>query len=208
MVGARPQHQAAGMDTDLLGSVALGGLGLYVLLAFVVRSVLQRRRTGSTGWKFSHARVGSAQWWVGVLLVLSALGLVAAPVVATLTPAQPVGLVRLVVGAVAFALGLGVTVIAQLAMGDAWRIGVDPSERTDLRTTGPFAWCRNPIFTGTAIAALALAVWFPWAAAAWILLVVAFEVQVRRVEEPYLRSVHGEAYDRYCERTGRFIPGL
>jgi len=195
------------MDTDLLGSVALGGLGLYVLLAFVVRSVLQRRRTGSTGWRFSHARFGSAQWWVGVLLVLAVLGLVAAPVAATLGPAHPVGLVRLVAGIVAFVVGLGLTIVAQLAMGDAWRIGVDPSERTQLRTTGPFAWCRNPIFTGTATAALCLAVWFPWATVAWALLVIAFEVQVRRVEEPYLRSVHGEAYERYCARTGRFLPG-
>jgi protein-S-isoprenylcysteine O-methyltransferase Ste14 len=38
------------------------------------------------------------------------------------------------------------TVIGQLAMGEAWRIGVDPGERTTLVTSSPFAVVRNPIF--------------------------------------------------------------
>ena len=34
------------------------------------------------------------------------------------------------------------------------------------------------------------------------------ELQVRLVEEPYLRSTHGAAYTGYTARTGRFLPGL
>jgi protein-S-isoprenylcysteine O-methyltransferase Ste14 len=33
------------------------------------------------------------------------------------------------------------------SMGASWRIGVDPSERTDLVTGGAFALVRNPIFS-------------------------------------------------------------
>lgn len=34
------------------------------------------------------------------------------------------------------------------------------------------------------------------------------QIQVRLVEEPYLRRVHGDAYQRYAARTGRFLPGI
>jgi protein-S-isoprenylcysteine O-methyltransferase Ste14 len=39
-------------------------------------------------------------------------------------------------------------------------------------------------------------------------LVIALELQVRFVEETYLRQVHGDAYDRYLARAGRFAPGV
>ena len=37
---------------------------------------------------------------------------------------------------------------------------------------------------------------------------VALEIQVRRVEEPYLRRVHGDVYRDYERRTGRFVPWI
>lgn len=40
-------------------------------------------------------------------------------------------------------IGLALVLAAQQAMGDSWRIGVDPSERTGLVTTGAFATVRN-----------------------------------------------------------------
>ena len=36
----------------------------------------------------------------------------------------------------------------------------------------------------------------------------ALQLQVRAVEEPYLRSVHGDAYGTYAAATGRFLPGI
>jgi protein-S-isoprenylcysteine O-methyltransferase Ste14 len=37
---------------------------------------------------------------------------------------------------------------------------------------------------------------------------VALEIQIRLVEEPYLERVHGDAYRRYATATGRFVPGV
>jgi len=37
-------------------------------------------------------------------------------------------------------------------------------------------------------------------------LVVGLELQVRFVEEPYLRRGHGPGYERYAARAGRFLP--
>ena len=39
-------------------------------------------------------------------------------------------------------------------------------------------------------------------------LVIALELQVRRVEEPHLLRVHADAYRTYAARTGRFLPGI
>jgi protein-S-isoprenylcysteine O-methyltransferase Ste14 len=39
-------------------------------------------------------------------------------------------------------------------------------------------------------------------------LIVALELQVRFVEEPYLATVHGEPHEAYRRRVGRFVPGL
>jgi len=37
---------------------------------------------------------------------------------------------------------------------------------------------------------------------------VSLELQVRAVEEPYLRRTHGTAYERYVAQVGRFVPAL
>lgn len=49
-------------------------------------------------------------------------------------------------GVVLASAGIAITVVAQFAMSDARRIGVDPSEQTELVTRGAFSVVRNPIF--------------------------------------------------------------
>jgi len=39
-------------------------------------------------------------------------------------------------------------------------------------------------------------------------LVAALQVQVRLVEEPYLCSTHGDAFDAYVAKAGRFLPAV
>jgi protein-S-isoprenylcysteine O-methyltransferase Ste14 len=46
------------------------------------------------------------------------------------------------------------------------------------------------------------------AAVAVVCLIAAVQIQVRAVEEPYLRRAHGVAYAGYAARAGRFLPGL
>ena len=69
---------------------------------------------------------------------------------------------------------------------------------------------RNPIYTAlTAMTAgLALAVPNAVAAAGLAAMVLGNELQVRRIEEPYLDHIHGTAWRQYAARTGRFLPGL
>ena len=102
------------------------------------------------------------------------------------------------------------TLGAQFAMGESWRIGVDESEQTEMVTTGPFSIVRNPIFTAMVPTALGLALLVPNVVAivGFVALVVALEIQVRLVEEPYLLRTHGDAYAQYARRVGRFVPLL
>lgn len=186
-------------------------LTLYVLflaLALGWRSWLQRRRTGSSGF-VGLSRAGALERLGGLLLVVS-LGLgLGAPLAALLEPAQ-IPLAQAVAGVATYALGLALTLAAQLEMGSAWRIGVDPAERTRLITSGPFAFARNPIFSGMLAVALGLALLVPngFAWLALFALALGVELQVRLVEEPYLVKLHGDAYLAWARRTGRFVPGL
>jgi protein-S-isoprenylcysteine O-methyltransferase Ste14 len=99
---------------------------------------------------------------------------------------------------------------AQLDMGDSWRVGVDPSETTTLVRTGAFKVVRNPIFVAMFVFILGqtLLAPNPVAIAVFAIFLVAVEISVRTVEEPYLLGVHGDAYRDYSARVGRFVPGI
>jgi len=194
--------------------MTLVALFLYVValaVLFGVRSWVQRRRTGSAGFHGISGGPADAGWWGGVLFVVAmALGL-AAPLlaVAGVVEAEP-PLVVQAVGLVVALLGFAATLAAQTGMGASWRIGVDPGERTELVTTGVFAHVRNPIFTAMVTAQFGVVLMVPtWVAVLGLVaLVVAVQLQVRAVEEPYLRAVHGATYDAYAAASGRFVPGI
>lgn len=197
-----------------MAALALALYVLYLALAFGLRTLIQLRRTGSTGFHGLGGRPGSAEWLAGVGFTLALLLGAAAPVLALLDLVEPVAaLDSTAVHAAGLALalaGIGATFYAQVAMGTSWRIGVDESERTELVTAGPFATVRNPIFAAMLPTGLGLTLLVPsWVAfAGFVGLAIALELQVRVVEEPYLRRAHGEAYAAYAARVGRFFPGL
>jgi protein-S-isoprenylcysteine O-methyltransferase Ste14 len=196
-----------------MAGLALVLYGMYAGVAFGLRSLLQWRHTGDTGFRGISGRPLSPEWWAGVLFVLALLAGVLGPVL-DLVGLEPVAALdnatTAVVGALLAALGIAGTLFAQLHMGTAWRIGVDDAERTELVTDGLFGWARNPIFTAMIATAAGLMMMAPNLVALLGLagLAVAIYLQVAVVEEPYLRRVHGEDYERYVDRTGRFLPRL
>lgn len=99
---------------------------------------------------------------------------------------------------------------AQWQMGESWRIGVDPAERTGLVTTGIFARIRTPIFTAMLLTGVGFALMVGnWVALVGLVaLIAALEVRVRAVEGPYLAGIHGTTYRSYASAAGRFLPGV
>jgi protein-S-isoprenylcysteine O-methyltransferase Ste14 len=178
-----------------------------------LRTWLQVRRTGSSGFHGISGEPGSLRWWAGVSFVAAlVLGLAALVLAVANVVPRPSGSAVEAVAAAGLVLavtGFAGVLAAQTGMGASWRIGVKQTERTDLITSGLFALVRNPIFTAMVIAQLGLTLMVPtWLSlTALICLVVAVEMQVRLVEEPHLLATHGGSYSRYTASTGRFVPG-
>jgi len=102
---------------------------------------------------------------------------------------------------------LALTIDCWRRMGRNWRM--DISERnTALVTEGLFARIRHPIYAFSIAMMIATAVVLPTPAmlAIAVVHVVLMNVKARN-EEAHLARMHGEAYARYVERTGRFFPG-
>jgi protein-S-isoprenylcysteine O-methyltransferase Ste14 len=188
--------------------------GIWFGLAFGVRIALQLRRTGSTGIRGLDRGAPPLEWFAGALFVVSLATGALAPVLALLDLVEPIGALDGValhlLGIVLASAGIVATFAAQLAMGDSWRIGVESDERTELVTDGPFALVRNPIYSAMIPTVLGLALLVPsaLALAAFAGLIVALELQVRIVEEPYLLRTHGEEFAAYGARVGRFVPRI
>jgi protein-S-isoprenylcysteine O-methyltransferase Ste14 len=194
--------------------LALALCVLWFVSLFVFRSIIQLRKTGSTGVKGFHGPVGSLPWLAGMS---ASLGLVLAPMSPLAALYDWPGGALLITHAAVHLTGAGLCLIgifgalfAQLSMGDSWRVGVDDSERTELVTDGLFAWVRNPIFSFITLSVLGLLLLVPnaFALVAAGLTLCGIESQVRGVEEPYLVHTHGEAYRAYSAHVGRFVPGL
>lgn len=197
-----------------MAAAALVLYGVSLAITFGVRVVLQLRRTGSTGLHGLPPGAGPWEWIAGGMFIAGLLMGGAAPILALLGILDPIpaldGVVGNTIGLVLAVGGIALTFGAQLAMGDSWRVGVDPEERTELVTDGPFKLVRNPIYSAMLPTVFGLVLMVPsaLAVAAIVTLFVGLELQVRLVEEPYLLQVHGDVYASYSARVGRFVPRL
>ena len=194
--------------------IALGAYVAFILVAFGWRTWLHYRRTGDSGFRGFSGAPGSLEWSAWALFVLGLIAGFLAPVLelaGLISPAEPLRHPAVhAAGLFLLSLGFAVTVIAQVHLGDSWRIGVDSGEITPLITQGIFRHVRNPIFSGmvAAVAGLVLLVpdWLSLLAA--VAVVSGVQLQVRRVEEPYLLRTHGERYREYANSAGRFFPRI
>ncbi len=192
--------------------VALLACAVFGSLAFGLRSALQYVRTGSAGFRGFSGRPGSVEWWAGRGFTLALVATLMAPVAdlaGWLPRLRYLDETGVAIAGVALAvIGTGLVLVAQLTMGDSWRIGVDAGERTVLVTGGVFSFVRNPIFSSMIVFVGGVALMVPnlLSVAGLVLLMVAIEAQVRLVEEPYLVQSHGGEYGEYAAKAGRFLP--
>jgi protein-S-isoprenylcysteine O-methyltransferase Ste14 len=108
-----------------------------------------------------------------------------------------------VIGWVLIGLGLGtmLTVIAWFGLHRS--VG---REVNVLKQSGPYRLTRNPQILACLLAVVGYAmIWPSWNSAGWVVLFSVFAHMMVLTEEEHLRTVHGEAYRRYCERTPRYL---
>src|SRR3989304_3528096 len=110
------------------------------------------------------------------------------------------------IGLVLLASALVWVLIAQVQMGDSWRIGIDEKTNSPLVLHGLFGVSRNPIFLGMLVMLVGLLFTIPTAATLIVTLLgfMLIHIQVR-LEEPFLLDKYGEAYRVYQKRVRRWL---
>ena len=111
-------------------------------------------------------------------------------------------------------VGFGLTVAGYVgtlwcyvAMGNAWRVGINRKEKNALVNRGPYRFVRHPIYLCQIVMLAGGALLLPTLLSCVILVVHLLCVLIKALdEEAYLLSVHGEAYRELMARTGRLLP--
>ena len=77
----------------------------------------------------------------------------------------------------------------------------------ELATTGPYAYCRNPLYLGSIVIAIGFAIASRdvWVACVIVVLFAAIYVPVMHSEEAFLRQ-HFPEYEDYSRRAPRLLP--
>lgn len=186
---------------------------LYLLLVFVLRSVILWKQTGVNPFVFgntekAHDYIGRV-YKVMVLCTWISIGLYSfyTPWYSHLMPVDYLEFEWLkTTGLILLIISFLWTSIAQYQMSKSWRIGIDYEEKTDLISHGLFEYSRNPIFLGVLISYLGTFLIIPNILSFSILLVTFVTIQIQvRLEEEYLESVQGNQYLNYKKNVHRWI---
>jgi protein-S-isoprenylcysteine O-methyltransferase Ste14 len=119
---------------------------------------------------------------------------------------HPVGSV---LGLIMMGAGYAGTIWCYVAMGNAWRMGVNRTEKTDLVTRGPYRLVRHPIYLCQVVMVAAIVVLLPSVISLIILIIHLLCVLIKAAdEESHLRVLLGQSYEAYCAHTGRWLPPL
>lgn len=197
----------------MIGYFLIIYLIIYFGAAFVLPSYRVWKRTGVNPVTFRGA--DTAHDYIGkffkiVMLVLTLTVIVYAFASNFYTYLMPIVWLenRIVqyVGIGLLLLSLGWTILAQIQMGNSWRIGIDEEKETPLVQKGLFSLSRNPIFLGMQITLLGFFLVSPNALTLLIFVLgfVLIQIQVR-LEEEFLTKLHGENYLLYCRKTRRWL---
>ncbi len=186
---------------------------LYLLLVFVLRSVILWKQTGVNPFVFgntdkAHDYIGRV-YKVMVLGTWISIGIYSfyAPWYPFLMPINYLEIEWLrISGLVLLIVSFLWTSVAQYQMSKSWRIGIDYEEKTDLIIHGLFKYSRNPIFLGVLISYLGTFLIIPNILSFSILFVTFVTIQTQvRLEEEYMENVQGQNYKDYKIKVRRWI---
>jgi protein-S-isoprenylcysteine O-methyltransferase Ste14 len=123
------------------------------------------------------------------------------------------GIGGLVLGAFTMAIAAGSVWLIEAAvrtLGKQWALPARLVEGHELITVGPYAYVRNPIYTGMLgmLIATGLAMEH-WTSTIVAVLVFGLGMVIRvRSEEKLLRAAFGQEFDAYASRVPAVIPGI
>lgn len=99
-----------------------------------------------------------------------------------------------ITGVILGILGIGMFVVSVITMRDSWRAGVPKGEKTELVTSGIYAYSRNPAFLGFDLIYIGeLLMFFNWYLLVITLLaVIMLHLQIVNVEEDFWILTFGD----------------
>lgn len=193
---------------SLFGSLAFGAIGVW-------RSWLHWHRYGTLGIHLFKSNDVGQVFRDGIAIVVPTLMPCQAAIAIfwrhLLAPVEiiPASRGTVVIGSGLLLFGSGVLVLGNLALGSAWRIGIEEGARPPLVTVGIYGVIRNPIFVSSLIVIAGYALLLPtWLSLIFLGLFALSIVQQTAVEESHLLRTYGVKYYDYANRVGRFAPGM
>lgn len=112
-----------------------------------------------------------------------------------------------IIGMVLGILGNIIFIVSVLTMKESWRVGVSYEEKTDLITSGIYQISRNPAFLGFDLVYVGIGFMFFNTALAVIsfLAIIMFHLQIKYVEEPFLKQEFKDDYLHYYQKVNRYL---
>lgn len=173
-----------------------------LFVATLVRGWSVKRTSGTSAWAFTSAagvqRLAGAFFAVSFLLLGFAAWHIATDAAASNWTSW--------IGAGLAASGTLIAVVAQIHLGNAWRVGVKDGDAPLFISTGLYRFSRNPIFMGMFIMgtgiALASGAWWAWLA---LTILIGAVVVLVGIEEEHLNAAFGDRYAPFKARVPRWI---
>lgn len=186
---------------------------LYLLLVFVLRSVVLWKQTGVNPFVFGNT--DQAHDYIGQVYKVMVLGTWVSIGLYSFFPKyyyylMPIDYLEIeglkLSGLIILLVSFIWTSVAQYQMSKSWRIGIDYNEKTELISHGLFRYSRNPIFLGVLISYLGTFLIIPniLSFSTMVVTYVTIQTQVR-LEEEYLEGVQGEDYVEYKSNVRRWL---
>jgi protein-S-isoprenylcysteine O-methyltransferase Ste14 len=189
-------------DVNLLAAVSIAACWGTVALAWLAGAIYYESQAPAERIRKGYA----SPLWISTAIVLAVAVAVPRADWRLLTfYAPPVRVLGLLILLAATAL----TVWARLALGAMWTAAPTVKQEHELRTSGPYAITRHPIYTGLLgmyLGSLLLA-----GAGRWIVIfpvyLVLLQFKIRTEERLMLAEFPGD-YPRYRQRVPQLVPGL
>ena len=110
-------------------------------------------------------------------------------------------------GAVLTTAGIGLAISARWHLGENWSDKVELKVDHQLIRSGPYAYLRHPIYSGTllGVAGTALAIGMVRGGVAFCLLLTSYAIKARK-EESVLAGKFGDAFRAHQRNTGFLLP--
>ena len=183
------------------------------VLVMIVRSH-RRHQTSAGAIPRTNRERGMWLFWVPTVLAWQALPIMAYRLSLPLISVpewiaeHPIPLLD-IFAVVAALAAYTLTIPCWLTLGSNWSLAVVPHKQTSLVTTGWYGRIRHPIYALGLLLMLATVTVAP-SPAMWMVAAIHLTLVILKSsgEERHLKQKHGQAYQDYCNRTGRFFPRL